>query len=194
MPYRSVVATMLAVLIAMLPSLAVADTVTLPNGNPAFYDTGHQLIASGVLRGLTPHQDAVVRLDASASNETYCLDPSTGNFVDGEPSVAIVRGVQTIPGGAITPGGSVSFGVVTAQAATMPAVAVGCPNATDIVYSADLAFRQAVISVRQPAGVTVFTVDCAFSPPVLFGPIADAYMSCVTAQGPIVDETNPPNP
>ena len=164
---------------ALMTSAAMASSVHLKGGKnaePAFFDGGLTLTASGELAGLG-NGDVLVTLTAEADVTSTCTNQG-GNQAPGQnPAPITVSGSQAIPASEIK-NGNTPFSVVTVAPAAIIPGAPDCPNTNWVEAIEDLAFTSAVITVEQPPGTTVLTVTCSISPPSSDGPVPGASVSC----------------
>jgi hypothetical protein len=172
------IATLCAVGLIAVP--VDAGNVHLKGGKtakPSFTDNGLSLSATGALTGLG-NGDIVVNLDATADVTSTCTNPAGATQPPGQnPAPITVGGTQTIPAAEIK-NGNVSFAVNTTAPDPTIAGAPDCPNPNWTEAILDLRFTSATISVEQPAGTTVFTLNCTFSPPTSDGPVPSGTVTC----------------
>lgn len=148
------------------------------NAEPTFRDLGRALRASGALAGLG-NGDVYVFLDATANATTSCQNPGNGeHFPPGqEPDPVSVSGSTVIPDEQLK-NGTTPFSVTTDEAPATIAGAPDCPNASWTEHLLDLAFTTATITVEQPLGTEVLTLDCTFSSPTTDGNVPSGNVSC----------------
>jgi hypothetical protein len=160
---------------------AFASSVHLkggPRAEPTFTDNGLSLHATGDLSGLG-NGDVLVTLTAQANVTSTCTN-NGGNAAPGQnPAPLTVTGSQAIPAGEVK-NGTVTFNVDTQAPNPLIAGAPDCPNPTWDESIDSLAFTSAVIVVQQPAGTTVLTVSCTFSPPTSDGNVPASNVSCTS--------------
>jgi hypothetical protein len=169
-----------AALLLALATVSYAQNVHLkpPNKNPTFVDNVLTLQTVGALSGLG-NDDLVITLNATANATATCTNPGSGaTQPPGQnPAPISVQGTQAIPADEIK-NGNVSFNVTT-NAPTSPIPgAPGCPNPLWIETITDLSFTSAKITVEQPAGTTVLTVSCTFTPATQNGGVPTNTVSC----------------
>jgi hypothetical protein len=158
---------------------AFAQNVHLkpPNKNPTFRDLGLALRATGALAGLG-NEDILISLAAQANVTATCTNPSGANQPPGQnPAPITVTGAQPIPASEIK-NGNVDFSVTTAEPSTPIPGAPDCPNPNWTEDIVDLAFTSATITVQQPPGNVVLTVECTFSEPTSDGLVPSGNVSC----------------
>jgi hypothetical protein len=150
------------------------------NAEPSFRDLGLALRSSGALSGLGGG-DVYISLDATANATTSCQNPGNGeHYPPGqEPAPIDVSGSTLIPEEEIK-NGTTNFTVTTNPPASTVAGAPDCPNPQWIEHVIDLAFTSATITVEQPEGTTVLTVDCTFSSPTTNGSVPAGNVSCTS--------------
>jgi hypothetical protein len=166
-----------AVVLAAGP--ASASSVHLkggPNAEPAFFDGGLDLRASGALAGLG-NGDVVITMNARADVTSTCTNQG-GNAAPGQnPAPLTVTGSTTIPASEVK-NGTTPFSVTTIAPDPVIAGAPDCANANWTETIDDLAFTSATIVVEQPAGTTVLTVACTISPASSDGSVPAGTVSC----------------
>ena len=171
-------ATLVALL--ALAGTAIAANVHLKGGSnaePVFTDNGLTLSASGALTGLG-NQNLVVTLEAVGQPRAVCVNPSGKNEPPGQnPAPVTLTGSQSIPASKIK-NGNVSFNVRTAGPVSPVPGAPDCPNPNWTERIIDVAFSSATITVEQPAGTTVLTVNCTFSSPTRDGLVSSRNVTC----------------
>jgi len=149
------------------------------NSEPNFVDKGLTLNAAGSLAGLG-NEDLLVTLSATAAATSTCTNQG-GNQAPGQnPAEVTVSGSQSIPAGEIK-NGNVAFNVTTEPPVSPIPGAPGCPNPNWTQTITDLSFTTATITVEQPAGTVVLTVQCTFSEPTTNGAVAGRDVSCTSS-------------
>jgi hypothetical protein len=160
-------------------SAALAANVHLKGGKnaePAFYDGGLTLNASGELSGLG-YEDVLVTIVAQANVTSTCTN-NGGNAAPGQnPAPLTVTGSEAIPKEAFK-NGNTPFDVTTIAPPSEIAGAPDCPNPNWVETIDDLAFTSAIITVEQPAGILVLTVACTFDTPTSDGSVPKNQVSC----------------
>ena len=141
-----------------------AASVHLKGGKhamPAFTDNGLTLSAAGELAGLG-HGDVLISLEAEADATATCTNPAGQMQPPGQnPAPVTVLGAAAIPAGEIK-NGNAPFNVTTEPPETPIPGAPGCPNVQWTEDITDLAFTSAWITVEQPEGVVVLTIEFNF--------------------------------
>ncbi|MGH8826321.1 MAG: hypothetical protein ACRDVZ_01740 [Jiangellaceae bacterium] len=173
------VTTMLVLLIAGTASAASVHLKGGKNAEPAFFDGGLTLAASGALSGLG-NGDVLVTLDATADVTSTCTNQG-GNQAPGQnPAPLTVTGSQAIPAGEIK-NGTTPFAVITVAPDPVIAGAPDCsnPNWTELIE--DLSFTSAVITVEQPPGTVVLTVTCTIDPASSDGAVPGGDVTCTSS-------------
>jgi hypothetical protein len=155
-------------------SSAMAANVHLKqNKNPEFTDNGLTLTAAGALAGLG-NEDLLVTLNAFANPTGTCTNPAGATQPPGQnPAPVQVSGSQAIPASEIK-NGNVAFSVTTNPPTSPIPEAPDCPNPQWTETITDMAFTSATITVEQPPGTVVLTVNCTFSPPTSDGRVQNA--------------------
>jgi hypothetical protein len=180
---RGVSATAAAVL--LLSATASASSVHLKGGKnaePAFTDNGatETLNAAGELSGLG-NGDVLVTLTAQADVSSTCTNQG-GNQAPGQnPAPITVIGSQAIPQDQIK-NGNTPFNVTTTPPVLIIPGAPDCPNPNWTEQINDLAFTSATITVEQPVGTLVLTVNCTFSPATSDGSVPAGNVTCTQVQ------------
>jgi hypothetical protein len=158
------------------PSLASVHLKGGKNAEPAFFDFGLYLGASGELSGLG-NGDVMVNLTARANVTSTCTNQG-GNAAPGQnPAPITVAGGVAIPEEEIK-NGNTPFSVMTVSPDPIIPGAPDCPNPNWTESIDDLAFTWARISVEQPEGNEVFSVFCTFNPPTSDGAVNKRYVTC----------------
>ena len=149
------------------------------NAEPNFVDQGLTLNAAASLAGLG-NEDVLVTLYATAAATSTCTNRG-GNQAPGQnPAEVTVSGSQSIPASEIK-NGNTSFNVTTVAPVSPIPGAPGCPNANWTQYITDLSFTTATITVEQPAGTLVLTVECTFSEPTTNGAVPSRNVTCTSS-------------
>jgi hypothetical protein len=149
------------------------------NAEPNFVDKGLTLNAAASLAGLG-NEDVLVTLYATAAATSTCTNQG-GNQAPGQnPAEVTVSGSQSIPATEIK-NGNTSFNVTTEAPVSPIPGAPGCPNANWTQTITDLSFTTATITVEQPAGNLVLTVECTFSAPTTNGAVASRDVTCTSS-------------
>ena len=161
---------------------ATFSSVHLKGGKkaePAFYDGGIYLKASGELSGLG-NGDVLVSIEARALVTATCENQG-GNQAPGQnPADITVTGSVSIPEEEVK-NGNTPFSVMTIEPPRFIPGAPDCPNPNWTEEIVDLSFYQAVITVEQPAGSTVLTVSCTIRPPSRNGAVPARTVSCTSS-------------
>lgn len=182
---RRLLSTILMTLLALLigTSAALASSVHLKGGSnakPSFTDNGLTLSASGELSGLGMG-DVVVSLTATGNPTATCTNPSGQNQPPGQNPAAVTEtGSEAIPASEIK-NGNVAFDVSTKPPTNPIPGAPGCPNSNWTETITNVAFTSATITVEQPEGTTVLTVNCTFSPPTSNGSVPSNTVTCTSS-------------
>lgn len=161
-------------------SAAYAASVHLKGGanaEPAFTDNDVTLTADGDLSGLG-NGDVLVTLSATANPTATCTNPAGANQPPGQnPAEVTVTGSEAIPEEEVK-NGNTPFLVTTEPPVTPIPGAPECPNPQWTEDIIDLAFTSATITVEQPEGNLVLTVECSFSAPTSDGLVPKQQVSC----------------
>jgi hypothetical protein len=172
-----------AALAMMGAGVALAQNVHLkpPNRNPTFNDKGLTLEAAVNLAGLS-NEDLVANLSAQANATATCTNPGSGGTQPPgqNPAPVTVQGSTAVPSGQIK-NGNVSFTIETAPPVSPIPGAPGCPNPNWIETITDLSFTSAVITIEQPAGTVVLTVNCTFTAATSNGAVPTGDVSCTVS-------------
>ena len=150
------------------------------NAKPSFRDNGLTLTAAGELSGLG-NEDVVITLDANGNPTATCTNPSGKNQPPGHnPAPVTLTGTESIPAEEIK-NGNVAF-IVTTEGPVNPIPgAPDCPNSRWTERITDIAFTSAIITIEQPSGTEVLTVDCDFSQPTTDGTVSKANVVCTSS-------------
>jgi hypothetical protein len=179
---RANVAKAAPILLAIFVAIAVnAASVHLKGGKnaePAFFDGGLYLQATGALAGLG-NGDVLITLTAQANVTSTCTNLG-GNAAPGQnPAPLTVTGSQAIPEDEVK-NGTTPFNVQTKAPDPVIPGAPDCPNSNWTESIDDLAFTSATITVEQPPGTTVLTVQCTFAPPTTNGNVNKDAVTCTS--------------
>lgn len=148
------------------------------NAEPAFYDGGLYLQASGALSGLG-NGDVLITLTAQANVTSTCTNLG-GNSAPGQnPAPLTVTGSLAIPEDEVK-NGTTPFNVQTQAPDPSIPGAPDCPNSNWTETIDDLAFTSATITVEQPQGTTVLTVQCTFDQPTSDGNVNKNTVTCTS--------------
>jgi hypothetical protein len=180
MTRRTTIAIPVAILAATITTFG--QSVHLKGGansTPTFMDQGLTLNAAGALAGLG-NDDVVVTLTATADVTATCTNQG-GNLPPGQnPAPVTVSGSQSIPAEEIK-NGNTPFNVTTVAPVTPIPGAPECPNPNWQEDITDLSFTTATITVEQPAGTLVLTVNCTFSEPTTNGAVPRQNVTCTSS-------------
>jgi len=172
-----------AATVLVLSATASAASVHLKGGanaEPTFTDNDVTLNADGDLAGLG-NGDVLVTLTAAADVSSTCTNQG-GNQAPGQnPAPITVSGSEAIPADEIK-NGNTPFNVTTIAPVLIIPGAPDCPNTNWTEAIDDLAFRSARITVEQPPGTLVLTVNCTFASPTTDGPVPGGNVSCTQVQ------------
>ena len=180
MTRRMLTAILGCVLTATITSLAASVHLKGgANAQPNFVDKGLTLNAAASLSGLG-NEDLLVTLTATAAATSTCTNQG-GNQAPGQnPAEVTVSGSQSIPTAEIK-NGNVAFNVTTEAPVTPIPGAPGCPNPNWRQDITDLSFTTATITVEQPAGTLVLTVNCTFAAATTNGAVSGRSVSCTSS-------------
>jgi hypothetical protein len=172
-----------AAAVFLFATSAYAQNVHLkpPNRNPSFVDNGLSLEVVGNLAGLGGGDVLISLTSEDAEGTATCTNPAGATQPAGQnPAPADVGGSEAIPEGEIK-NGNLSFDVETEDPVTPVPGAPDCPNPQWTEAITDLAFTNATITVEQPIGTTVLTIECTFSAPTTDGGVPAANVSCTSS-------------
>jgi hypothetical protein len=169
-------------LIVLTASPAAASSVHLKGGanaEPAFFDGGLFLSASGALSGLG-NGDVLITLEATADVTSTCTNQG-GNAAPGQnPAPLTVTGSEAIPEDEIK-NGTTPFAVETVPPDPVIPGAPDCSNDNWTETIDDLAFTSATLTVEQPTGTLVLTVSCTIDPPSSDGSVPGRDVTCTSS-------------
>jgi hypothetical protein len=175
-----IIAVLSLLLVAVTAAVASAQNVHLKGGanaEPSFRDNGLTLTAAGELAGLG-NGDVLVTLDATANPTATCTNPAGATQPPGQnPAEVDVTGSVAIPEDEIK-NGNTPFSVITEPPTTPIPGAPDCPNPQWTETITDMAFTSATITVEQPPGTVVLTLDCTFSSPTTNGAVNRNNVTC----------------
>jgi hypothetical protein len=166
----------LLLLVAIPVSAANVHLKGGKNAEPAFYDDGLILEASGALAGLG-NGDVLITIDATADVTATCTNYGGHQAPGQNPAPISVTGSVSIPEEEIKNGNTPFIVLTEAPPAEIPG-APDCPNPNWAEIIEDLAFTDAIILVEQPEGNTVLTVSCYFDPPTADGSVPKGDVYC----------------
>lgn len=165
---------------ALVAGAALAASVHMkpPHSNPAYFDHDVTLSTAGSLSGLG-NVDLVVTLSATGNPVATCTNPGSGGTQPPgrNPAQVTLTGTQAIPAGSII-NGTISFGLETSRPASPIPGAPGCPNSSWTETITDVAFTSATVTVQQPAGTSVLTANCLFTPATSDGQVPKDQVTC----------------
>jgi hypothetical protein len=122
----------------------------------------------------------LITLTAQADVTSTCANKGSNQAPGQNPAPITVSGSQAIPAGEVK-NGTVTFNVDTQAPSSTIAGAPDCPNTNWTESITDLGFTSAVIVVQQPAGTTVLTVSCTFSPRTSNGSVPANTVTCTSS-------------
>jgi hypothetical protein len=164
------------VLAATLASAASVHLKGGKNAEPTFYDDGLFLSVSGAIAGLG-NGDVLITLEARGIPTATCTNQG-GNQAPGQnPAEVVLTGFVPIPEGYLK-NGTTPFLVKTDMPVTPVIGAPDCPNPNWTEDIVDVAFTFATITVYQPIGTAVLTVDCSIVPASSDGQIGSRFVDC----------------
>ncbi len=175
----------LLVVIGLLAATAVASAGNVhlkggANAEPSFTDNGNSLSASGEIAGLG-NGDVVITVVATGNVTSTCTNPAGATQPPGQnPAPITLTGVQEIPSTEVD-NGNTPFNVSTTEAGPTIQGAPDCPNRRWTETIDDVAFTSATITVEQPEGNVVLTINCTFSPPTSDGAVPSGNVSCTSS-------------
>lgn len=146
------------------------------NAEPSYIDIGLALAVSGELAGLG-NGDVLVSMTGTANVTSTCTNQG-GNAAPGQnPAPTTVAGSVAIPEAEIK-NGTTPFSLSSVAPTTPIPGAPGCPNPTWTESIDDLAFTAGTITVEQPPGTVVLTIQCSFSSPTSDGSVSEGDITC----------------
>lgn len=164
------------VLAATLVSAASVHLKGGKNAEPTFYDDELTLSVSGALSGLG-NGDVLITLEARGMPTATCTNQG-GNQAPGQnPAEVVLTGTASIPNEEIK-NGNTPFYAETLGPVTPVIGAPDCPNPNWTEDIVDVAFNYARITVEQPIGTFVLTVDCSIVPASTDGQISSRFVDC----------------
>lgn len=148
-----------------------------PKAEPVFNDGGIELSAAGALSGLG-NGDVLISIFAEADATSTCTNQG-GNAAPGQnPGPITVSHGDFIPEDELGKNGTLSFDITTDPPVTPIPGAPGCPNGNWTETIDDLLFTSATITVEQPTGTLVLTIDCTFAQPTENGLVNKNDVEC----------------
>jgi len=171
----------LAVAVAALAIISVASAGSVhlkggANATVSFRDNGLFLTASSAVSGLGD-ENVLLSVTAQANVTSTCTNKG-GNAAPGQnPAPLTFTGADPIPADEIK-NGTVTFSVETDAPETPIPGAPGCTNSNWTESIDDLAFLNATVTIEQPEGTVVLTVECEFSSPTEDGAVPRGDVTC----------------
>jgi hypothetical protein len=170
--------------VGVLATVAWGASVHLKGGanaEPTFTDLGLTLSASGELAGLG-NEDVLITPTATGQPTATCGNPGANTFeAPGQnPAEVTLTGTEGIPASEVKKGFT-PFSVMTEALATPIEGAPDCPNSSWTETITDVAFTSATITVEQPPGTVVLTVNCTFSSPTSDGEVPSGDVTCTSS-------------
>lgn len=151
-----------------------------PKAQPSFYDHGLTLSSTASIAGLG-NEDVVVTLTATGQPTATCTNPAGATQPPGQnPAEVTLTGSESIPKEQVK-NGNLTVTVTTDAPQTPIPGAPGCPNPQWTEDITDIAFTSATLVVEQPAGTTVLTVSCTFSPATSDGSVPPKNVTCTSS-------------